>query len=623
MCGIAGIYKLNNEAVEKSTLIRFTDSMFHRGPDGAGYELFENNTLGLGQRRLAILDLSEAGRQPMSYADQRYWITYNGEVFNFEEIKKELMALGFHFKSNTDTEVILAAYTQWGKDCLSKLNGMWAFAIWDKQNKELFLSRDRFGIKPLYYIYQPNKLFAFASETRAFKFLDNFNRNFDEELLQINIADTYALEGCGLTPFKDIVQLLPGHFITIRKDKIAEQKRWWHIDDYRQTDIPKIVEEQAEKFYDLFRDACKIRLISDVPIATALSGGLDSSAVYSTVYDILNKEHLSRANPNSQKAFTAVFAGLPNDEAEYAKKAAEFCNTQTNFVGTDFSNLPQLIERETELVDCINTSPITSISGIYAGMKKNGITVSMDGHGVDEMMYGYRSMIYALYNNAFANKSVGEAREIAKVLSNMYHPDERQKVKSRFENELSAKEKNDKNILKKLLKTVKGKTEVKGYLTKNIKPIIGEPYNFNELNIEERMLYNDFFQATLPSLLRNFDRAGMVNSVEIRMPFMDWRLVSYVFSLQETSKVGNGFTKLLLRNAMKNKMHEEIRTRTFKVGIGSPVEYWFNGVLKTWVLDNIRDNNLKENISNKYKQGNLTNKDAHTAWKHINVNLIS
>ena len=183
MCGIAGIYKFNNEPIVKKTLIRFTDSMHHRGPDGSGYELFESETVGLGQRRLAILDLSEAGKQPMSYADQRYWITYNGEVFNFSDVKKELVKLNYSFKSNSDTEVILAAYIQWGKDCLNKFNGMWAFAIWDNQKKELFLSRDRFGIKPLYYIFIPGKLFAFASETRAFKFLDGFNRCFDEKLL--------------------------------------------------------------------------------------------------------------------------------------------------------------------------------------------------------------------------------------------------------------------------------------------------------------------------------------------------------------------------------------------------------------------------------------------------------
>ena len=227
MCGISGIYNLNNNPVYLETLKRFTDSMVHRGPDGAGYELFDNNTLGLGQRRLSILDLSEAGKQPMSYADGRYWMTYNGEIFNFIEVREELQQLGHAFKSDTDTEVILAAYAQWGKACLDKFNGMWAFVIWDSQEKTLFLARDRFGIKPLYYVHQPSKFFAFASETRAFKFLEGFKREVDEELLKINLQDSYALEGLGYTPFKNIVQLLPGHCMVIRKGNEPKQKRWW------------------------------------------------------------------------------------------------------------------------------------------------------------------------------------------------------------------------------------------------------------------------------------------------------------------------------------------------------------------------------------------------------------
>lgn len=622
MCGIAGIYKFNKEPVSKNTLMRFTDSMYHRGPDGSGYELFENDTVGLGQRRLAILDLSEAGKQPMSYADERYWITYNGEVFNFQDVKKELLALDYHFKSNSDTEVILAAYIQWGKNCLEKFNGMWAFAIWDNQNKELFLSRDRFGIKPLYYVFIPGKLFAFASETRAFKFLDGFERCFDDKLLQINLKDSYALEGIGYTPFKDIVQLLPGHYMHINPSSQHQQKRWWHIKDHLHKDIPESLDEQAAKFYELFRDACKIRLISDVPVATALSGGLDSTAVYSTVYDILKHDSLDRTNPDNQRAFSAIFPGIPQNEKAYADKAVEFVGGKINYIETDYENLSQQIEKETELSDLIISAPISSISSIYAGMKQNGITVSMDGHGVDEMLYGYRNMVYSLYNEALAHGSSNQATTYSSILMNLYHYDKRSEVQKKFDAELLKKSIRESTLAYKLKRIfVKPKDDF-SFVPVALPSLSDKPYDFSNEPIEKRILYYDFFQHTLPALLRNFDRAGMMNSVEIRMPFMDWRLVSYVFSLPTESKLGSGFTKLILREAMKGKMHEDLRTRTFKVGVASPVEYWFNGSLKPWVIDHIKDVELKKEIVANYEKGILSKANVNAAWKHLNIEFM-
>lgn len=629
MCGIAGIYNLNNTPVSIETLKRFTDSMVHRGPDGAGYELFDNETLGMGQRRLSILDLSEKGKQPMSYADGRYWITYNGEIFNFIEVKEELQQLGHAFKSDTDTEVILAAYTQWGKACLDKFNGMWAFAIWDEKDKTLFLARDRFGIKPLYYIHQANNFFAFASETRAFKFLDGFKREFDDELLRLNQKDSYALEGLGYTPFKDILQILPGHYMYVSQEKkTIEQKRWWHIDDHLHKDIPQTLEAQAEKFYELFRDACRIRLISDVPVATALSGGLDSSSVYSVVYDILQKESLGRVNKDSQRAFSAIFPGLPQNEKEYADAAAKYIGGNINYIETDFSNLSKQIEIDTELCDFISTGPITAVSAVYKGMRENGITVSMDGHGVDEMLYGYRDMVYNLFNDSLYNGNSKRRDEIKKVLVETYHPNDRKTLLDRLE----------KNIALESGFISSGKRFVKGVARKIFKPEseqslsykpykmpkpLGEPYGFSKKPFEERMVYHEFFEHCLPALLRDFDRAAMMNSVEIRMPFMDWRLVTYVFSLPMKSKIGQGYTKLLVREAMKGKMDESVRIRTFKVGIGSPIDYWFNGALKDWVMDNVKESKQKEELYKAYQSGGLSSQQVKDTWINLNLELIN
>lgn len=622
MCGIAGIFNLNNKPLSKETLIRFTDSMYHRGPDGAGYELLESDTLGLGHRRLSILDLSVLGKQPMSYADKKYWITYNGEVFNFFEIKNELIAIGFTFKTETDTEVILAAYIQWGEKCLDKFNGMFAFAIWNESDKELFLARDRFGIKPLYYNFKNNNVFAFASETRAFKFLDGFERSFDDNLLQQNIADPYALEGIGYTIFSGIYQLLPGHYIKLKSHQEVKQIRWWHINNYLSNNYPTTLNQQAEKFYELFRDACKIRLISDVPVASALSGGLDSTAVYSTVFDILKNESLGRINKNSQQAFTAIFPDLPQNEKEYAQKAANYMGGKINYIEINESELANKIETETEIADFIGNSPLASISAVYAGMRNAGITVSMDGHGVDEMLFGYKNMVYDMYNDSLWNGKSKDALSYANVLTNMYHSDNFDNAKNKFLKDIDEKDIRDKKIISKIKNVLKNNKKNNLYQPINLPSLSNSPYNFSDYPLNERMLYNQFFQHTLPALLRNFDRAGMINSVEIRMPFMDWRLVSYIFSLPTSSKLGNGFTKLILREAMKGKMEESLRTRTYKVGIASPLEHWFSGILKDWVMDSVKDSNLNSELFLAYKNNNMNKALVQKAWTAINLELI-
>ncbi len=622
MCGISGIFNLNSEPIQFEDLRCFTDSMLHRGPDASGYELFENDTLGLGQRRLSILDLSESGKQPMSYADQRFWITYNGEIFNFEEIKSELRAKGHAFKTETDTEMILAAYAEWGTACLNRFNGMWAMAIWDNREKELFLSRDRFGIKPLYYLFEPGKRFAFASETRAFKFLNAFSRSTDIGKMKMNIADPYALEGLGYTIFDGILQVLPGHYMLLKKGTTPKQQRWWQIFDHVKT-MGGTIEDQAAGFYEIFRDACRIRLISDVPVATALSGGLDSTAVYSTVFDILKNERPGRVNKDAQRAFTAVFPGLPQNEAEYAAKAAAYTGGPIQFISDDQENIAARIEYETELCDFINPAPITSISSVYRGMRKQGIIVSLDGHGVDEMMYGYRDMVFSLYNKADQSNDTIRKREYGQILRDLYHEDLRASVNEKL-NSASGKNNIRSNaVVQKIKNLIKGKSGETEFLSPNLESLSDKPYDFSKLPLSERMLYNETFQHTLPALLRNFDRAGMINSVEIRMPFMDWRLVSFIFSLPSESKIGAGYTKRILRQAMIARMDESLRTRTYKVGIGSPVEHWFNGPLKNWVMDTIKDIPLRQKAEASIKEDGKWSADmVRSLWLSINTDLI-
>lgn len=305
MCGIVGIWHFNNQSLSQSKLRTFTDSLQHRGPDGSGYYTDPETPLGLGHRRLSILDLSDSGKQPMTYAQGRYQMTYNGEVFNFLELRQELESLGYQFVSETDTEVILAAYHQWGQDCLLKMNGMWGLAIWDTQKRELFLARDRFGIKPLYYLHIPQQIFAFASETIAFRHLEDHHLQTHPQHLQLNLQNIEALEGTGHTIYQNIFQLLPGHYLKISPNQEIQQKRWWNTQEHL-PQIPTSYEQQVQQFTQIFQDACKIRMRSDVPLASALSGGLDSSSVYCTLHQLMQDQSLlSRVPDNWQKAYVA------------------------------------------------------------------------------------------------------------------------------------------------------------------------------------------------------------------------------------------------------------------------------------------------------------------------------
>lgn len=633
MCGIAGIWQLDGTALADGKLETFTDVLVERGPDGSGYDYFDNHTLGLGHRRLSILDLSTAGRQPLYYADGRFSITYNGEVFNFEEIRVELEKLGYQFITQTDTEVVLAAYAEWGVKCLPKFNGMWAFAIWDEKEQELFIARDRFGIKPFYYTHIPGKLFAFASETRAFKKLDGYQREFDKNLIDLSLAGE-RIHGSGFSIYKDIFQVLPGHYVKLKRNSNFDQKRWWHIDDYTRKDIPTSLKGQAEEFYSIFKDACKIRLISDVSVGTALSGGLDSSSVYSVVYNLIKNESMHRTHADSQKAFVATFPGLISDERHYAEEAISFTNGPAVFLDQEYGNLPDRVVKDTLLFDSLNVGPITSVAGIYEGMRKSGITVSMDGHGVDEMLYGYRDMIYNLFFHFYKKGDIKRAKTIQNVLIPTYHQLEQQGALQNIERLISSAD-NPLSKLKSMIKRIlKGDNHDRNlYSTHPFLQSKGEPYNFGDKDYVDRIVYQETFVDTLPSIFRDFDRAGMMNSVEIRMPFMDWRLVSFIFSLPFESKVGNEFNKLILREAMKGKMAEGIRTRKHKIGIGSPVEHWFKTDLKDWSLDLLNSDTYKQNpmivdskfgekLYNAHQTNTLTKDMVHMAWQEINLHII-
>ena len=654
MCGIAGIWHLNNETVSEGKLQQFTDALLHRGPDGAGYKVFSDVNLGLGHRRLSILDLSDAGKQPMSFAQERYWITYNGEIYNFVELREELAANGYIFKTNTDTEVLLSAYHFWGKECLHKFNGMWAFAIWDNQEQTLFLARDRFGVKPLHYLFIPSKLFAFASETIAFKQLQDYKRIINPQLLQRSMIEPSSIEASGHTIFEGICQLVAGCYIVLKKNQVPIQTRWWNTFDHLEI-VQTNFQEQTEKFKTLFEDACKIRLRSDVPLASALSGGVDSSAVYCMINHLMQKtDKKERVPDNWQKAFVATFPGTSQDERSFAEQVIAYTNGDVNYSIPDYNNLPEDIINSTVKFDAITATPIIAVTDVYKAMKQNGITVSMDGHGADELMYGYRASVAEAYFEAVLSNEPKTEKDFLDIYSQMFIAEEQQRASDRLihraKDVLNAENKiKHQNALLKQVKKIARDLLAKQKVTYLQKIQTNDWFNsavlkcpnsiqnasflFPLLNRAELRLANDFHINHIPYNLRDFDRASMQNGIEIRMPFMDYRLVSYLFSLPTQSKLGNGYTKLILREAMKGLMPETIRLRKLKIGLSAPITNWFNTHLATFVLDQINSQNFKKSpywngtriqkfAEEKTIAKSWTDADALKFWNVLNAHII-
>lgn len=645
MCGIAGIWNFNQQTVELRTLERFTDSIAHRGPDGAGYWLNKTHTLGLGHRRLSILDTSENGTQPMHSKSGKYAIVFNGEIFNFIELKEELSAK-YDFTTDTDTEVILAAFEEWGHSCVERFNGMWAIAIYDKFKDSLFLSRDRWGIKPLYYSETP-KGFYFASETIAFRSLDNYKREVNSNLCKKAISDFESLEGFGYTIFNNINLLLPGHNIYLRQGNKVKQKKWWDTRKQKVV-VPSTYKDQQEEFFRLFEDSCRLRLRSDVPVGTALSGGLDSSAVYCMLnYIACNGKLPSRLPSDWQRAFVAVFPGEHIDEKKYAQEVLKYINSDGTFIEVDANKVSDDIYNSTYLFDSISGSPINAVANMYGGMKKNGVTVSLDGHGVDEMMYGYKMLVKGLaasYHNSSEKERFGD---IVQTYANLFFQDDQEQkvmeLRKYLENIGRPSTSHTSYFIKKLIKQKLGlyklsparaKQFLRSSIDSNYSLLSNDYDDYGDLEASDRLKYDTFHKTTLPTVLRNFDRASMQSSVEVRMPFMDYRLVSYVLSLPSQSLVANGYTKRILRDSLKSIMPPVINQRKLKLGFPVPLVSWIKSDCKNMILDITRSQSfvasdlwegekISEWVESNYKNNLWTEGNVNLLWPYINAHIIT
>ena len=628
MCGIAGIFYFDQRPCESSDVYRLTDALSHRGPDGSGVHI--DGPMGLGHRRLAILDLSESGNQPMQFAN-RYWITYNGEVYNFVELRRELEALGQRFTTNTDTEVVVAAYHQWGADFVLKFNGMWAFAIWDSHRRELFLSRDRFGVKPVHYLSEA-KRFVFASELKSFLHLRDFTarENEDETRRQLTGGESPVQ-----TLLEGVKQLRPGHNMIVSASGIRTW-RWWCTLDHL-VDVPKRFPDQVEQFRELFFDACRLRLRSDVPIATCLSGGLDSSSILCTLA-AMSKNGTSRLTSDYHRAFVATFEGTEYDERQYAEAAIEKAGADARFRPMNPGGLTEDLLQYAYDFELIGQGLMLPVWAIYRELRRNAVVVSLDGLGADELLMGYGHTLKAqLIANGNLVRSPLRTFDLARTWQRQFPEESLARILTESDPFLRVLRRTA-GRLRRIVKGVRANTQAPGpewfkpWISAGDELDASERKAMNSLTPINRELYWQFHHGVNQSLMRKYDRISMAHGVEVRMPFLDWRLVTYVFSLPDESKVGGGYSKRILREAMRAILPEKILTRTVKIGFQSPLANWMNRDLGDWVSERAQTKHfLESTVSNgpairdfiapRHAARNWNDVDARLVWRHVQADL--
>ncbi|MFN5718873.1 MAG: asparagine synthase (glutamine-hydrolyzing), partial [Bradyrhizobium sp.] len=559
MCGIAGIVNLRGNPVEPAEISRLTSLIAHRGPFGEGTWFNAKRNVAFGHRRLAIIDPGEGGYQPMVSGDGRHVIVYNGEIYNFLELRRELEAKGAVFRSQSDTEVILAAWQAWGEDMLLRFNGMWALAIYDTATDELFLARDRFGIKPMLYALSSER-FVFASEQRALARSGLLETSLDIDVARRLLLDPFGIEGSERTLYSQVRRLQGGHCMWLRQGRV-QVRRWWRTVDHLPA-IPQTETERVARFRDLFQDSVALRMRSDVPIGTCLSGGFDSSAVICAMASHEKAGMGPRDSTAWRHAFVATFPGASNDERPMAEEAAAWADVAPSFLeigrADALTDLDRILDDNDDVYIGLPSAPWL----IYRELRRQNVTVSLDGHGADELMGAYfqegQSAAFRIRNAAAALMS-------------------RSRLAQRGIDFLRAQ-----------MISRQGRYFLRGGLTAipAALPLVAEndelPDTWGALN---RRLYRMFHSTTLPTILRNFDRLSMAHGIEVRMPFMDWRLVTYTMALPETSKSADGMTKVVARQAMANLMPESIRTARRKVGFNSPMPEWLNGPLAGWTAE--------------------------------------
>ncbi len=595
MCGVVG-YWSKNKFFDESVLLNMAQNLSHRGPDDSGVWIDKDNGLNLAHTRLSILDLSSAGHQPMESACGRYVISYNGEIYNHKEIRKELDNYNLNnWKSSTDTETLLVSLKYWGLEkTLQKINGMFAFAFWDRKNRTLALARDRIGEKPIYYGYIKD-VFLFSSEVKAFKNHPIWEGGIDHESLSLYLRFNYIPAPKSI--FKDIYKLPPAHYLIIDdKNKKNIPKCYWDISknknertnfDFQNTS------EITEELLNKTRESVLKRMISDVPIGSFLSGGLDSTLITA----IMQEQSIKPVN-----TFTVGFFEKQFNEADYAKKVAKILGTNHSEIYLKPSNILDVVPKLSK----IYSEPFADSSQIptylISKFASENVKVCLSGDGGDELFCGYSRYLKGVDIFNMFNKLPTNLRKfILQTLS--YTPFSFWKVVQKIITR-SSKPSNLANHITKLLVALKYSNKNSYYLSlisnpKDVRAIMVnsiEYKNFtNELpeinNFREKMMFADLNQYLPDDILTKVDRASMANSLETRAPFLDHNLVEFCLKIPNQYKYKHKKGKWILRELVYNYVPKHIMDRP-KKGFDVPIDYWLKGPLKDWAYSLIEKNKL-------------------------------
>lgn len=661
MCGICGILKHSQSDIHLPLVIKsMTDSIRHRGPDDEGYVLFnlesnqhvcagskdtqlsawdtdyeytpavrieeidESHHLAFGHRRLSVIDLSVAAHQPMCLIKKDIWITLNGEIYNYIELRNELINKGYQFISQSDTEVLLNAYKEWGTECLQKLNGMWSFVIYDRNKNILFGSRDRFGVKPLYY-YSDKKTFAFASEQKALLHIPENNISINESgifdylfLSQIEMRD----EGF----FNNIFELKSAHYFIYTIDKQTFSTAKYYDLDYHKGMAPFDVFKQQEyqsKTHELMQNAIDIRLRSDIPVGFCLSGGIDSSSIVCMASEI-NKAKPAKQLGEQLKCFTAINSSDKYNEAKWAELVVN--KTKTDWIKTNCTSADLMNELEKIIyhqdIPLLSTSTYAQYK-VMQSAAENGIHILIDGQGGDELFAGYAPFYSAYYSELICNLKfktlISEIKniEVSPTSLAIYG---KSLIKYGIDKLLPE---SIKNVLAKQIKPEA--QYLKTDFIKNNKANISFAGEYQLIGTN-KLLSKYFQDYYLKNLLRWEDRCSMAFSVESRTPFSDdINLIEYIFSLPANYKIYKGWSKSLLRNAMQGILPDAIKNRTDKMGFSTPQQTWLKEIqteMKSRIIalkhtDNYVDTDkLLENWESIFTGNNSKAQDF--AWRYMN-----
>ena len=602
MSGILGHWSYAAEDLTRGAFAAFTHTLAHRGPDGLGIEHFSEAKLWLGHRRLASLDRASRLPQPISYAHGRYWLTYDGEIYNHPELREELRGLGHRLVGDSDAEVILAAYVQWGSECLSRLNGAWAFALWDAQDRKLFLARDPFGAKPLFYSARANA-FTFASELKAFLALPWIDGAFDNDALAQILIDTAGQEAVADTLLPAVRRLLSGHSLIVESEGKIRIEKWWNSLDHLPRP-PADFSAQVEAFRALLFDACRLRLRGADLLAVEQSGGLDSSAIAGSVAQLASER--GEAPSTRFHAFIARFVGTPYDEGKSARLVADHAGITAREECIDDHSALENIEQVIFDHEIIFTSPRIGPWSLYRAIRRSGICVSLNGNGCDDLLGSDPDDLESDLRAAAARLDLRRWRELRVVLGGLDDGIARHSsTVAQAMRRLALREMRRLGLLRPVWTGLaQGRAMISGLRRSAIlgrspparsvnslmrldaAPRDAEPLDrrFASMPRHQARHITDFHAANA-LYLANFDRSSMAHGVQLRMPFMDWRLATFALALPEASRNGAGYTKRILRHAMDGLMPDAIRLSTAKLGFVSPLDQWSRAGLKPWILD--------------------------------------